>query len=74
MIKEYEDSSGKKLESDLKLKSTKQDLLPVLDEKKSPVLEDTNTGDATFVDIASLESLAAQSKRTFDAQDYLGKN
>jgi hypothetical protein len=47
--------------------------LPVLDERKSPVLEDSSPGDATFVDIASLESLAAQSKRTFDAQDYLEK-
>lgn len=74
MIKEYEEKSGKKVESDLKLTAPKQDLLPVLDEKKSPALEDTSTGDATFVDIASLESLAAQSKRTFDAQDYLSKH
>ena len=77
MIKEYEEKTGKKLQSDLKYKQVvepqiKSELLPVIDEKTSPVV-DENTGDATFVDIANLEALAAQSKKTFDAEDYMTK-
>lgn len=80
MIKEYESKLGKKITGDLMApkKQTKQetgDLLPVIE--KSPVYdlptEDHNTGDASFVDIESLERLAETTKRTFDAYELLGK-
>lgn len=82
MIKEYEEKTGQKVKPDLgKLPDKKKaekpksaELLPVLD--KSPAFEvedDPNAGDATFVDIASLERLAENTKRTFDAYDMLGK-
>jgi hypothetical protein len=79
MIKEYEEKTGKKLKSDLAKtpttkKTEKSEMLPVLE--KSPALEvqDTpNTGDAMFVDIESLEKLAENTKRTFDAYDMLGR-
>lgn len=82
MIKDYEKKTGQKIKPDVgklpekkaeKPKST--DLLPVV-ETASPAFtvdEDQNTGDATFVDIASLERLAESTKRTFDAYDMLGK-
>jgi hypothetical protein len=73
MIKEFEEDTGRKIQSDIKnmvSKPQKEELLPVLNQKKSPEV-DTTTGDATFVDIANLEALAQQSKRTFDAEDYM---
>lgn len=76
MIKEYENKTGKKIQSDLiqssaEKKKTKD--LPILNEK--PVSKDvsSDTGDTTFVDIASLEQLAESTKRTFDAYDMLTK-
>jgi hypothetical protein len=74
MIKEYEEKTGQKIQGDLVKKpiSKPQELLPVLDEAPSPVVDDT-TGDATFVDIANLEALASHSKKTFDAEDSARK-
>jgi hypothetical protein len=78
MIKEYEEKTGEKIKSDLKMgkydssTSSKEGLLPVLEQQTSAIEPETQNGDATFVDIASLETLAMQSKRTFDAQDFLG--
>lgn len=77
MIKEYEEKTGQKVESDLKMgkikPAQKEELLPVIDSKSTIADQNEESGDATFVDITSLENLAAQSKRTFDAQDFLGK-
>jgi hypothetical protein len=77
MIKEYEEKTGKKVESDLKMgkihSAQKEDLLPVIDAESNTLEQNEENGDATFVNITSLENLAAQSKRTFDAQDFLGK-
>lgn len=75
MIKEYEAKTGKKLESDLPKAKTQEkpkqmDLLPVIEKTPEP----TGSGDATFVDIKSLEKLAEISKKTFDAQDLIGKH
>jgi hypothetical protein len=73
MIKEYEEKTGKKIKPDIiKNNIEKKELLPILEQKKSPVPE-KNTGDLNFVDISNLENLAAQSKKTFDAEDYLTK-
>lgn len=77
MIEEFENKTGKKLEGDLSKPAkanSLDDMLAVIDVNEPPVSNDSDTGDATFVDISSLESLAEQSKRTFDAQDYLTKN
>lgn len=73
LIKQQENKTGEKLESDLKLKPSNEELFPVLDQKEITSLEDNSEGDATFIDITSLEQLAEQSKKTFDAQDYLNK-
>ena len=85
MIKEYEEKTGKKLKADFdsrnheeeKKQSKQNNLLPVIDNNKPNQTdisaENEQGGDATFVDIASLESLAEQSKRTFDAQDFMSK-
>lgn len=81
MIKEYEEKTGEKLESDLKSKPKAQkksqttDLLPVIELTETSTSEpvETSAGNATFVDIGSLESLAEQSKRIFDAQDFYNK-
>lgn len=74
MIEEYQNRTGKELKPDLIPVKTSEpkDLLPVIDNKKSPT-EQNSVGDATFVDIANLEALAAQSKKTFDAEDYMNK-
>jgi len=82
MIAEYEKQTGAKVKTDLMRPEVKPpekkktgELLPVLDE--SPVFDvdqSLDTGDATFVDIESLERLAEKTKRTFDAYDLLGKH
>lgn len=76
MIREFEEKTGKKLESDLTRSvpkpTPKDELLPIIDQKESPVVDET-TGDATFVDIFNLEVLAEQSKRTFDAEDFMNR-
>lgn len=74
MIKEYESKTGKKLKSDLKQPRSdptpepKKSLLNVL-KNESPVPSEPSTGDATFVDIESLERLAEDTRRAFDQYD-----
>ena len=73
MIKEYEERTGEKLESDIKAKAKnkpQQETLPIIEKKEA---EQDQQGDASFVDIFSLESLAEQSRRTFEAQDQIFK-
>lgn len=62
MIEEYEERTGKKLHSDLKGEPT-----------ETPSQEESEEGGMAFVDIESLEKLAEQTKRTFDARDRLSK-
>ena len=75
MIKEYEAKSGKKLESDIHKPKTKtkpeSNGLNIIESTGTP-LPDPDKGDVTFVDISSLEKLAAHTKKTFDAKDLLG--
>jgi len=69
MIKEYEQKTGKKVQGDLKDSPavTKKPLLIVIEE--SPVSEVSDTGDATFIDIDSLERLAEDTRRAFSQYD-----
>jgi hypothetical protein len=73
MIKEYEKKTGQKIEPDLgKLPKTKvtNNVLPVLDKAPMPKIdESSDTGDSTFVDIANLEKLAENTRRSFDSYD-----
>jgi hypothetical protein len=62
MIQEYEERTGKKIQSDLRG-------APKQEELKSEPSQETQEGQAIFVDIEGLEKLAAQTKRTFDAYD-----
>lgn len=83
MIAEYERKTGQKIQSDIapppapqakKKDEKKGELLPVLEESPAFEVEETpDAGDATFVDIASLERLAEQTRRTFEAYEMLGK-
>lgn len=80
MIKDYEAKTGQKVKPDVgklpekKAEKKPVELMPVIETSPvSKVDEDLSTGDATFVDIASLERLAESTKRTFDAYDILGK-
>ena len=82
MIKEYEQKTGKKVQGDLK-KSThvstmlekpemappnnNVDLFPILN--NTPAVKELTAGDATFVDIESLERLAEDTRRAFDQYD-----
>lgn len=72
MIKEYEQKTGKSIKGDLKnsppVAPKPKELLPVLKET-SPVSDNSNTGDAIFVDIESLERLAEDSRRAFSQYD-----
>jgi len=76
MIKEFEEKTGKKVQGDLKNspqievapKVEKKDLFNILKEKP-PVPSSPSTGDATFVDIESLERLAEDTRRAFDQYD-----
>ncbi|MCH7605424.1 hypothetical protein IID24_05560 [Patescibacteria group bacterium] len=82
MIKEYEEKSGKKLEGDIRKPKTTQEVLKeVRKENGLNIIESNGTplpdpepddGGITFVDISSLEKLAAHTKKTFDAKDLLG--
>lgn len=70
MIEDYEKKTGKKIDSDIQEPPKKADtvsVLPILNEMPS-MPEDTN-GDATFVDIESLERLAEDTKRAFHQYD-----
>lgn len=67
MIEEYEKKMGKKVKSDIKEPPKKAQALPVLNQMP-PVPENTS-GDATFVDIESLERLAEDTKRAFHQYD-----
>lgn len=84
MIKEYEERTGEKLKADLdsrnytnkqKAKTESKSILPVLNNENTTNTqpekhaEADQVGDATFVNILNLESLAERSKRTFDVQD-----
>jgi hypothetical protein len=80
MIADYEKKTGQKVKPDVgKIPEKKADkksaeLMPIIETSPvSKVDEDLSTGDATFVDIASLERLAESTKRSFDAYDLLGK-
>lgn len=74
MIKEFEEKTGKKIQGDLK-NSPKVEVAPKVETKdlfnilkeESPV--PSGTGDATFVDIESLERLAEDTRRAFDQYD-----
>jgi hypothetical protein len=72
MIKDFEQKTGKKVQGDLKnsptIKEESKNLLNVLKEKP-PVPSEPSTGDATFVDIDSLERLAEDTRRAFDQYD-----
>lgn len=72
MIREFEQKTGKKVEGDLKnspkLQPEKKDLLNIIQEKP-PVPSKPDTGDATFVDIESLERLAEDTRRAFSQYD-----
>lgn len=63
MLKEFEQQTGKKAQGDMKAPAPKP-LLPVLQEAPPK----PKTGDATFIDIDSLERLAETSKRAFEHQ------
>jgi hypothetical protein len=82
MIKEYEKKTGKKVQGDLKksdnipesLPNTVQvpvqknmDLFPILNNMPAP--KELSAGDATFVDIESLERLAENTRRAFEEYD-----
>ena len=54
-------------------KEEPKELLPVLDSDVVKHSEADQAGDATFVDIMNLESLAENSRRTFEAQDAILK-
>lgn len=73
MIKEFEEKTGKKVQGDLKKPTSppvvdKKELFTILNET-TPEPEITGTGDATFVDIDSLERLAEDTRRAFDQYD-----
>jgi len=72
MIKEFERNTGKKVQGDLKnsppVIPEKKELFNILKEKP-PVPSNPSTGDATFVDIDSLERLAEDTRRAFDSYD-----
>lgn len=80
MIKDYESKTGKKIVGDIKAKGitepvkqkepAKQNGLLNIIEKPS---EATSEGDATFVDITSLENLVEQTKRGYKAYDEFKK-
>lgn len=78
LIKEYEKKTGKKVTPDLgKLPKDKPKTAELSVIEKTPALEAdiaaSSAGDATFVDIASLERLAESTRRTFEAHDMLTK-
>lgn len=80
MIREYEETTGQKVSSDIRQPPAPQKTLdlPVLDESPGPDfgVSDDSQGDTTFVDIASLERLAETSRRiyaAYDNFDFLGK-
>lgn len=69
MIEDYEKKSGQKIKSDIKKPPKKStELLPVLNESP-PVPQDDTGGDATFIDIESLERLAENTRRAYVAHD-----
>lgn len=71
MIEEYEKKTGQKVTGDLKRppKPEKKMSLDVLQE--TPPASDDADGDTTFVDIANLEQIAEQTRRSYAAQDEL---
>jgi hypothetical protein len=87
MIKEMEKREGKKATQDLgatpltkgarvgvSARGTGEGKqLPVLDKPPAPKAETSGAGDATFIDINSLEVLAEQTKQTFEAYDLRKK-
>ena len=72
MIKEYEEKSGRKLTGDLHQAPKNDNPLNVIqDAQEEPPAPETDEGGLTFVDINSLEKLAAHSRRSFVAQEIL---
>lgn len=74
MIQEYEKKTGTKVQPDIGKLETKEisksvEVLPILEKSPALDVEDTNAGDAVFIDIANLERLAESTKRTFDAYE-----
>lgn len=79
MISEYEQKSGNKVKPDVgKLptvpKAEVKSILPVLSESPALAFDDTSAGDSTFIDIESIENLAAITKRSLNAYSLLGKD
>ena len=76
MIKEYEEKSGKKLESDIRKHKKAEPAsngLNIIESKGTPLPDPAeDKGGLTFVDIASLEKLAEHTKKSFAAKDILG--
>lgn len=75
LIKQLE-KTGSDTSGDLKVKSPEmpkpKSILPVIQQPKQlPVPDESETGNATFVDIKSLELLAEKSRRVFQAQDAM---
>jgi hypothetical protein len=76
MIAEYEKKTGQKLKADIAKPTPKKADNPLQVIEKTPAMvanEASKTGDATFVDIESLERLAEHTKRSLDAYQTLGK-
>jgi len=67
MIEEFEKKTGKKIKGDFAREAKKEpskDLLPVLKEKpQAPPV-----GDASFIDIDSLDRLAEETRKAFDVK------
>lgn len=68
MIEDYEKKTGQKIKSDIKKPPKKVMQLPVLSETPL-VSQDDTSGDATFIDIESLERLAENTRRAYAAHD-----
>lgn len=65
LVEEYEKKSGKK--PDIQYNDEKKSLLPVIEKKTPPPVEDEGDDKVTFVDIEALTNLAKHTKKSFDA-------
>jgi len=70
MIEEYEKKTGQKIKSDLKQapKPQKKTELPILNQTPPAPVQEAS-GDATFVDLESLERLAEDTRRAYAQYD-----
>ena len=71
MIKEFEQRTGKKVQSDLKEPVKQPENLLNIIEKP---MESSGTGDSMFVDIENLERLAEDSRRAFEQYDKFNQS